>query len=219
MPNWCSNTLSVTGTVADVAAFIEAANGYEQKYVGPFNDRSSSGPDWGKFTPIQIEVMMNDESFFTSGAKKSNLSFHALVPVPREVMLSPYDPASLKEAVQKYPEWFSRFPNICAGYDWESNNWGCKWGASDVGEPNVTDVGEGSVAEYNFETPWGPPREFMNKVAEKFKSLEFNLTFSEEGCGFGGECTWSDGSLRDSADWDLDQELDEEESDEESESN
>lgn len=208
MPNWCSNTLTVTGTPADVAAFIEAANGYEHKYVGPLNDRSKSGPDWGKFTPIQMEVMMNDESFFTSGAKKSHFSFHALSPVPREVMLAPYDSNLLKEAVQQYPEWFSRFPNICAGYEWENYNWGCKWGASYSDAPNVESSDETSVATYSFETPWGPPRELMTKVSERFKSLTFELSFDEEGCSFSGDYVWSGGSLVSSDDRDFTEEPD-----------
>ena len=46
------------------------------------------------------------------------LNFHSLVPVPDEVLQAGYE---------------------AAGYDWERENWGCKWGAD---EPQILDEGE-----------------------------------------------------------------------------
>lgn len=63
MPNWCSNVLTVAGSPARVAAFVEAAHG----------------------TPVCWEP--NDPQ------KPTALSFHALVPVPDAIVTQGFDGA------------------------------------------------------------------------------------------------------------------------------
>lgn len=201
MPNWCSNELTVSAaTREELDAFIARAASGDHVFVGPFQGRIE-GYDWGAFTPIQMEMLMRDDELFTDKRDdKPVLSFHAFVPMPREVMLAPYDGNRLKEAAAKYPEWFGRFPNLLSGYDWEHKNWGVKWGACEVsiGEVYQDDKGRWCV-DYSFDTAWGPPEDFYYQVGKMYPTMNFYANYREEGMGFqgtvrmeGGECTESD---------------------------
>lgn len=221
MPNWCSNELTVSApSREEIEAFIARGKSGEHVFVGPFNPKHGEGKaefDWGAFTPIQMEMLMrDDELFLDKSDNKSSFSFHAFVPMPREVMLAPYDPNRLKEAAAKYPEWFGRFPNLLSGYDWEHKNFGVKWGAS---EPSVGEVYQGSdgrwYVDYSFETAWAPPTDFMHSLADLYPTFTFDLSFREEGMGFAGNYGWSDGKV---SNWEeFDCEGEEEEGDEEEE--
>lgn len=91
----------------------------------------------------------------------SALNFHSLVPVPDEVLAGGYEKA---------------------GYDWEKEHWGCKWGASEAG---IVDQWEGFIA-YEFNTAWSPPLEFLEALAVKWPNLMFVLEYEEPGCAFKG---------------------------------
>ena len=89
------------------------------------------------------------------------LTFHSLVAIPDEVLAAGYE---------------------AAGYDWERQNWGCKWGAQN---PTIVDQWEGHV-EYEFNTAWSPPMEFLETVAKKYPKLTLLLEYEEPGNGFKG---------------------------------
>ena len=67
-----------------------------------------------------------------------------------------------------------------AGYDWERENWGCKWGAQN---PTIVDQWEGHV-EFEFDTAWSPPMEFLETVAKRLPGLLMILEYEEPGCAF-----------------------------------
>jgi hypothetical protein len=95
------------------------------------------------------------------GETPNPLNFHSLVPIPDPVLAAGYD---------------------AAAYEWEKTNWGCKWGAA-----NSTVLGEreGHI-EYEFDTAWSPPMEFLQTVAKKWSNLVFFLEYDEPGMGFKG---------------------------------
>ena len=66
-----------------------------------------------------------------------------------------------------------------------------KWGACDTS----LDTCEEKMLQYSFSTPWGPPISFLNKIAEDWPSLCFELRFDEPGMGFQGEYAWEFGEL------------------------
>jgi hypothetical protein len=193
LPNWCSNNLTISGDVIEVLALIERASSGEHVLVGPFNNQKMD-TDWGDFTPIQMELFMRDDDLFRDHrVEKSVLSFHAFVPMPREVMLAPYDCNRLREAAAKYPEWFGRFPDLLSGYNWEHSNWGVKWGASDAYISDQGRTGDCYSVFYDFNTAWGPPITFMDKLAALYPNLMFSLSYSEEGMNFAGDVEWRGG--------------------------
>lgn len=93
--------------------------------------------------------------------KPDVLNFHSLVPVPEEVLKAGYE---------------------SAGYNWEKENWGCKWGAEN---PTILDEWEGHV-EYEFSTAWSPPIEFLTAVAKQYPKLQFILQYEEPGMAYKG---------------------------------
>ena len=96
-----------------------------------------------------------------ANVEPSALNFHSLVPVPDEVLAAAYEKA---------------------GYDWEKEHWGCKWGAT---EAAILDEWEGLVM-YEFNTAWSPPLELLEALAAKFPNLVFVLEYEEPGCAFKG---------------------------------
>jgi hypothetical protein len=125
MPNWCNNTLQITG------------------------------PNLQEF-----KVKATGHSAWDSDAK-SILNFHSLYPIPPEVIKAGYEEA---------------------GYEWERNNWGCKWGASN---PELTNETDGCLV-YQFDTAWSPPIEFLSHIAKLWPHLIFVLEYEECGIGFKG---------------------------------
>ena len=74
--------------------------------------------------------------------------------------------------------------------DWQTNNWGTKWDASDVNESSVCDQ-----LSYEFSTAWSPPIEFCRTVFAEYPELEFELEFHEGGMDFAGHTEFQNGSV------------------------
>jgi hypothetical protein len=72
--------------------------------------------------------------------------------------------------------------------DWDNRwcieNWGTKWDANETIEDD-----EGT----HFNTAWGPPRVWLEKVAEKYSYLQFSLRYAEEGMDFSGLVEYQNG--------------------------
>ena len=93
--------------------------------------------------------------------KDNVLNFHSLVPVPEEVLAAGYN---------------------AAGFHWERQHWGCKWGAC---ETQLVDEWDGEL-QYAFETAWAPPIPFLKNLAPQWPTLKFLLDYEEFGMGFKG---------------------------------
>lgn len=148
MPNWCSNTLTISGKTHDVARFIEA---------------------------IQLS---DDEQ---GGESRYDLTALYPCPIPQ---------SEINESdSNKMPKW----------WNWRVNNWGTKWPPIIYGE-QFSDFLEHykkgrmykEVTEY-FQTAWSPPLGLMEKIAEMFPELSFELSYYETGCCFKGERRYEDG--------------------------
>lgn len=68
-------------------------------------------------------------------------------------------------------------------YDWNLQNWGCKWDLNHYSDPET--IGRRSVC-YFFDSPWGPPEEFVKNVAYIYPTLTFFLEYCEPGMCFSG---------------------------------
>lgn len=170
MPNWCSNSLTVEGSEKDIAAFKLAARGP----VASYNDIRTGTKEWPIHDDIRLRAAAEQ---LPEPGEVSDLSFHALVPVPDAVRRFGYDcnqSKKLAEAIGADP--------VSGGYRWEIDNWGVKWGAAEVcmDESNT-------LLQYDFDTPWGPPIELITKVAKEWSNLKFSLSYSEPGMAFEGD--------------------------------
>lgn len=79
-------------------------------------------------------------------------------------------------------------------YDWNVAHWGTKWAD---GETTMGIRSDGYVS-FSFETPWCSPEIGIEKISEMFPTLEFVLTYMEQGIGFVGAHAYKNGSLAES---------------------
>jgi hypothetical protein len=70
-------------------------------------------------------------------------------------------------------------------------HWGVKWGACDSELVNEEEF----YLHYEFNTAWGPPGVFMEKIADDWPNLHFELNYAEPGMGFKGQMVFDEGSL------------------------
>ena len=190
MPNWCQNTLFVSGDKKSLDIFRERAKGRVQSY------NSFRGDEWPAFEQVRLHALISTPP---DGGEVSEISFHRLYPVPAATRAAPYDPGTLKRVFDALG--FVKSQHPVAGYNWESNNWGVKWGARDV----VVSHGDGTLS-YDFNTPWGPPVGLLHKVAKDYPTLSFYLSYNEPGMGAEGEYSFSLGALQEEGHWDMESE-------------
>lgn len=83
-------------------------------------------------------------------------------------------------------------------YIWNCENWGTKWNAYDI---DIMD--SDNEIEYIFQTAWSPPLSWLNSTASKYTDINFQLTYSEPGCDFGGNIQYKNGELFSSEEYSL----------------
>jgi hypothetical protein len=193
MPNWCSNSLNINGPEKDIHLFKTKANGPNQTY----HDYHARGGDWPVHDDIRVKALF--ESLPEQG-EASVFSFHALYPVPDEVRKLPYD----SSMAQKVADSVGLTGPTKSGFDWEIQNWGCKWGAS---EPELQ-LAEDSYLEYSFQTAWAPPMGFLEKTSEYWPTLSFEVTYEEPGMGFAGKSVFENGEEVEHDEWEMEPEED-----------
>tara|TARA_Y100000401_G_scaffold55907_1_gene44260 strand:+ start:13048 stop:13524 length:477 start_codon:yes stop_codon:yes gene_type:complete len=131
-------------------------------------------PNWC-VNELSVEGDRKQISEFKEKAKgeSSELSMNNFFPTPQEYL-------------DKHKE----EPRDMNWYQWRLNNWGCKW---DVVAEIIHKTNH--VAIYSFDSPWGPPVEFVQKVSSLFRKLIFRITFDEPGCDFAGDITCKKGEI------------------------
>lgn len=92
------------------------------------------------------------------------------------------------EDSKKYEESIGASGAMPFWYDWNVENWGTKWDASDVSQ---TFHEEGKV-EYSFSTPWSAPLPALVALSAQYPRLEISLDWEEEQ-GFGGTFRFEEG--------------------------
>lgn len=120
--------------------------------------------------------------------EKGDFTMNKAVPMPKELdtTSSPVQDTVPEEERKKLVEKYG----ADNWYDWRYKNWGVKWDASDSGFWK-----DGDDWMISFNTPWGPPCEFMKKLSAQFPKMTFILQFADEGIGSYplGQCTYING--------------------------
>ena len=112
----------------------------------------------------QYKLSEDEKKFYTEEMLKPQeceLCFNQFVPVPKEIL----------------EQGFST-----AGYNWQVDNWGTKWGAS----VHAFEVCGDTVAVH-FDTAWSPPEKVIMAMSNQFPKLTFSLTYAECGMMFAGK--------------------------------
>jgi hypothetical protein len=166
MPNWVSNTLTVSSNgKLDNPEMIEFLSLVGKDVLSGWveNDKGE-----------QTELRYEDNGGF---------SFLAFVSPPADKIEEYYGKkgwADGKEVGDTEYNW----------YNWNLSNFGCKWDCSEV-YVWTENEDNSSFFQVQFQTPWSPPEAFLKTLMNKFPSLDMTLNWEEEQ-GFGAEWSASD---------------------------
>ena len=191
MPNWCDNTLAVTGTKWELDRFEE--------YVES---------DSECFAFESILPMPDDLHKTTSPAHiVSAEEYDSIDPKEWAEMCNPENPFKSKPITQEVSDRYKELYGANNWYDWCWDHWGTKWGAID---PVVYEEGHKQSERliYEFRTAWSPPKGIISELSKQFYNLEFVLHWEEEG-GQAGEIRAITGGIVKDISWE--REYDEEE--------
>lgn len=166
MPNWCYNSLSISGS-QDALERFHADRKTALEFVGCEPDQVIT---FNQFLPMPKELIGTDKVYthFTETevrelAVKNGWSDQVLQDALKNVK-TPEVVAESKRLIEKYgsDNW----------YDWRIANWDTKWDAcrSDMIDPN----------HFAFETAWCPPTKVIREMASSYPELRFTHSYSLE---------------------------------------
>jgi len=160
MPNWCENDLAVEGPKEVIEEFLKFAAGAAGE--NPLDDEGSPF-DFNRFVAYPEEFRRIDEIV------EAWLKEHAGRP-DYDWRLRPKDGFN------------------SGGYEWCYANWGTKWPASRVELEGPVTGYDGKTVEvvFHFDTAWSPPKPVIEKAAQLYPALRFELRYFECGCCFNG---------------------------------
>jgi hypothetical protein len=213
MPNWCINTIKVSGPTARVQAFLDTVSSVNE-------DGHKVSFDFEKITPMPTELSdihrgsMTGEGLALLDPSSTYSDFCLNVwrvadhdprfgKVDRETGPFPTREAALEVLLTSesthLKECLRQARLVLAArekygfddwYDWSVANWGSKWNAceSDVLDTTVeealADNKETASAELRFDTAWSWPEPILRKVVSMFPELVFEMAADEEGGWF-----------------------------------
>lgn len=170
MPNWCSNTLTVSGSAEAMTAFYACLDKNES---GDFRMNSFLP------MPAELENTTSPNTFraVDGGEKKPVFKDGAI-----QMLITNSDGLTEDEFNARNIELRGKY-GFDNWYDWHCQNWGTKW---DVAEPSEQFRGDD---EYRvaYETAWSPNLDFLRNIVDDFPELTFTLDYFEGGMGFAGQ--------------------------------
>lgn len=185
MPNWCHNTLKVSGEDTEaLERFVKEARISDEQIAKA----------WAEHQPTMEArgVQTLPEEFAQKQRESQPLTFSSFVPEP--------DVHEDEDPTQLFSGW----------YGWRIHNWGTKWDASFDG-PGSAIVTEDAdldasvetqgatitkfAAFYKFDTAWSPPVPFVHVTSAQFPTLTFTLRYAEVGNGYAGQGIYKAGDI------------------------
>lgn len=142
----------------------------------------------------EIDKLINFVSDTTNKEKVTNFSCNKVIPMPKALNITATSINNVnptKEDLKLKKQYATNKKKYGAEnwYDWCCNNWGTKW---DVYEIQEWDCHK-DVSSICFQSAWSPITPVIEKLSEKFKSLNFTLKYADEGGGFLGYVVYENG--------------------------
>lgn len=169
MPNWVYNNLSITDPSGKHTDDVTRL----MAQVGATYTVRTASYASGTFEVIDVEV------------RDPGLSFWNIV-------------RPEGEDSKKYEESIGASGAMPHWYDWNCENWGTKWDASDV---NIQDHAA-DHKQITFSTPWSPPLPVLVTLSEQYPKLHIELEWEEEQ-GFGGTFVFTGGEATETDSYDI----------------
>lgn len=177
MPNWCLNTLKVSGTEQEIKIFKEKAR-----------DKNGEVFCFENFDklPLELEDTQSPASPVNPGEYVKRLKeYEEDKKKTGYIATRPLTHKLSKELIKKYGtnNW----------YDWNIAHWGTKWGAA---SSNLFKEGK-TYLKYEFDTAWSPPMKILTTISRQFPTMKFTLKYCEDGMGFKGKAYFINGEYED----------------------
>ena len=165
MPNWCYNSLCVSGEKEILADFVS-------KTLVPCN-------------------MSSEEEYDES----HRFTFNILHPLPKALQgtTSPLRKLEGEDDTQ-YKDRMAENVRLYGAedwYDWNRYNWGTKWDAKDT----IVEQLDETNFNVRFNTAWSPPIDWFEKIIPMYPQLEIDLIFDEESQDYCGRMTGREGEI------------------------
>ena len=165
MPNWCYNSLCVSGNKEILANFVS-------KTLVPCN-------------------MSSEEEYDES----HRFTFNILHPLPKALEGTTSPLRKLEgEDDEQFKERMAENVRLYGAedwYRWQIDNWGTKWDAKDT----IVEQLDETNFNVRFNTAWSPPIDWFEKVIPMYPQLEIDLIFDEESQDYCGRMTGKDGEI------------------------
>lgn len=173
MPNFCDNTMTITGLTRD-----EKSELVKQIEKEKFLTQYAPIPEELEYSVSVVESMdekRKEAEGYAWWAERTEEQ--------RQEWLSRFiERKEVQHLIDKY--------GVSDGFNWCCVNWGTKW---DLIAAEVTDVGTGLLV--HFQTAWSPPVNGFSIVSKAFPGAKFELTYSELGADFCGAALIENGMV------------------------
>ena len=202
MPNWCNNTVNISGSAKDIKALKAWMGDFDFNKIIPRPEAIDDGgvgitagntvatrnPKSKIFHRTGCSYFDASKMTFNESFSKKQAGGHTVA----DAMLAGYKPCKhcCCKPRMKGQDWDKPLEEGAAlvkeygydnWYDWNIANWGTKWNVCDA----QVDWAETFVTAY-FDTAWCPPEKIYDAIVAKFPNLTVNWHYSEPGCGFSG---------------------------------
>mgnify|MGYP003147422123 FL=1 len=173
MPNWTYNSLKVRD---------ESQLSDEQIKKDNIPQDVKSREELKKFVEENIfkKKIYDEDGNVTGEQDEYELTFQGSVPRPKSLDIT--SPARTDEEKRIAEDNLKKYGHK-NWYDWNIDNWGCKWDANCHSVEDDSGYGEVHI---HFETPWCPPLEWLEKVSARYPTLQFDMNVEEESNAFIG---------------------------------
>jgi len=195
MPNHVTNILRVKGDAEEVERFRKTVCGDNPVLVEHLKKSMEV-----KIQKLEEQVAKGNKPFAKTELKRaknnykkditvSHLHFEGTIPMPSELLATQ---APCPEEDREYQQELQKKYGAGNWYNWERQNYGCKWGAYEVQGPEEIEDG----LRYRFLTAWSAPDGWLQTTSKLFPSLEFTDSFLSEGGGAGVIRHWVDEDIQ-----------------------
>lgn len=193
MPNWCMNTINISGSAKELKKFDEQFQKEYVSYTGSTTTcrKEQVNHEELKNSYIEYRVCPYNNPFateesrnelveingITGKTKEKGYSFNNFVPMTKEDYLNSW-------------------------YNWSIENWGTKWDLHEISDYGLEDV-EKAIAEnkgddelqvsYYFDTAWSPCSPVVVAMSKQFPNLSFEHAYEEDGEAYAGIDTYEAG--------------------------
>lgn len=179
MPNWCNNTLEISGEKSELLRFKklvktkERVLSFDKILPMPPSLNITSGTQTDNGMAIILSragdhKMIDEKMAYSVNAKyKTREEFIAVLIKDKRANLEEGQIALDNLKAYGVKDW----------YDWHIQHWDTKW---DTAEPKLSCQGKDYIC-YTFDTAWSPPSSVIKAMSDQFPKLKFNLEYTLEG--------------------------------------